>query len=305
MKRFVIFGFIFSMLLGGCAGQPAAQPAGTAQAGQLQVLATNDFLADLTRQVAGDRAEVSSLIPAGLDPHAFEAAPRDVARVAASQVLVINGGGLEAWLEGVLSNAGGERLVITASQGLEPRPADDAKEHPEGDPHFWLDPVLAKSYVANIRDGLTQADPDGAEIYAANTDAYLKKLDDLDAWIRAQVETIPPEKRLLVTNHESFGYFADRYGFTLVGAVVPSVSSSASPTAQDLARLIDQIRQSGAPAVFLESGSNPELADQVAAETGARVVEGLLTHSFGPGAQDYIAMMMWNVDLIVEALGSN
>lgn len=305
MKKLAIFTLLLLMGLTGCAGLPAAQPAGLAQGGQLQVLATNDFLADLTRQVAGERASVASLIPAGLDPHAFEPAPRDVARVAASQVLVINGGGLEAWLEGVLANAGGERLVITASQGLTSRAADDADEHPEGDPHFWLDPVLAKTYVANIRDGLSQADPAGAQTYDANADAYLRQLDDLDAWIRARVETIPPERRLLVTNHESFGYFAERYGFTLVGAVVPSVSSSASPTAQDLAQLIDQIRQSGAPAVFLESGSNPELAEQVAAETGAQVVEGLLTHSFGPGAEDYIAMMKWNVSLIVEALESN
>ncbi len=299
MKRMIFSLVILMFFLAGCAGQPQA-----ANGGKVQVLASNEFLADLTRQVAGERAAVSSLIPTGVDLHAFEPAPQDVTRVAASQVLVINGGGLEAsWLEGVLANAGGQRLVITASQGLVARPADDAEEHPEGDPHFWLDPLLVKTYIANIRDGLSQADPAGAQTYAANAEAYLRQLDDLDAWIRARVESIPPEKRLLVTNHESFGYFAERYGFTLVGAVVPSVSSSASPTAQDLAQLIDQIRQSGAPAVFLESGSNPELAEQVAAETGAQVVEGLLTHSFGPGVQDYIAMMKWNVDLIVGALG--
>lgn len=301
MRRMVIF-IVIGLGLAGCAGQPAAL--NDAAAGdKLKVLASNDFLADVTRQVAGERAVVTSLIPPGLDPHAFEPAPQDIARVANSQVLVVNGGGLEAWLEGVLTNAGGQRLVITASQGLTSRAAQDAAEHPEGDPHFWLDPVLVKTYDVNISDGLSQADPGGAQVYAANAAAYGQKLDELDAWIKAQVETIPPERRLLVTNHESFGYFADRYGFMLVGAVVPSVSSSASPTAQDLAKLIDQIRQTGAPAIFLESGSNPELADQVASETGVQVVTGLLTHSFGPGAEDYIAMMKWNVGLIVKALG--
>lgn len=289
---------LIALLLSACQAQPAAAPAD----GELHVLATTGFLADLTRRVAGERATVDSLIPAGLDPHAFEPAPRDVGRIAGSDVLVINGGGFEEWLQETLDNAGGTREVIDASQGLTPRPADDAEEHPEGDPHFWLDPVLAKQYVTNIRDGLTRADPDGAELYAANAAAALQALDELDAWIRAQVETIPAERRLLVTNHESFGYFADRYGFTVVGAVIPSVSSSAAPSARDLAELIDQIRRTGAPAIFLESGSNPQLADQVARDAGVKVVTGLLTHSFGPEAQDYVAMMQWDTNLIVNAL---
>ncbi|GAP16010.1 ABC-type metal ion transport system, periplasmic component/surface adhesin [Longilinea arvoryzae] len=298
MQR-ILFSLIFlALLLTACQAQAPAQPAD----GKLHVLTTTGFLADFVQQVAGDRAVVDSLIPAGVDPHAFEPAPQDVTRIAASSVLVINGAGFEEWLKKTLENAGGSREIIDASQGLTPRPAGDVAEHPDGDPHFWLDPVLAKTYVTNIRDGLIKADPSGAETYTANAAAALQKLDELDAWIRARVATIPAQRRLLVTNHESFGYFADRYGFTLVGAVIPSVSSSASPTAQDLARLIDQIRQTGAPAIFLESGSNPQLADQVARETGVKVVTGLLTHSFGPEAQDYIAMLKWDVGLIVEAL---
>lgn len=298
MKRTLFSLIILAFLLAAC----QVQPTQTAADGKLHVLATTGFLADFVQQVAGDRAVVESLIPAGVDPHAFEPTPQDITRIANSSVLVINGAGFEEWLKRTLENAGGEREVITAAQGLTARPADDAVEHPEGDPHFWLDPLLAKTYISNIRDGLIQADPAGKDVYNANAAAAQQKLDELDAWIRTQVETIPAERRLLVTNHESFGYFAAEYGFTIVGAVVPSVSSSASPSAQDLARLVDQIRHTGAPAIFLESGSNPQLADQVARETGVKVVTGLLTHSFGPDAQDYNAMMKWDTQLIVDAL---
>ncbi len=298
MRRRLLMLMVMAMMLTACQAQSSALQ----NDGKLHVLATNGFLADLTRQVAGERAVVDSLIPAGVDPHAFEPAPQDVARIAGSSVLVVNGAGFEEWLTRTLENAGGSRLLIVASQGLTPHPAENPAEHALGDPHFWLDPILAKTYVNNIRDGLSQVDPAGKAVYTANAAAYQQKLDDLDAWIRSQVETIPPARRLLVTNHESFGYFADRYGFTIVGAVVPSVSSSASPSAQDLARLIDLIRQSGAPAIFLESGTNPQLADQVARDTGIRVVTGLLTHSFGPDAQDYIDMLKLDTQLIVDAL---
>lgn len=298
MRRRLLTLLLMAMLLTACQAQPTA----VQNDGTLQVLATTGFLADLTRQVAGERAVVDSLIPAGADPHAFEPAPQDVVRITRSSVLVVNGTGFEEWLTRTLDNAGGSRTLIVASQGLTPRPAENPVAHALGDPHFWLDPLLAKAYVDNIRDGLSQVDPAGSAVYAANAATYQQKLDELDAWIRSQVDTIPPAHRLLVTNHESFGYFADRYGFTVVGAVVPSVSSSASPSAQDLARLIDLIRQSGAPAIFLESGTNPQLADQVARDTGIRVVSGLLTHSFGPEAQDYIAMMKLDTQLIVDAL---
>jgi manganese/iron transport system substrate-binding protein len=127
----------------------------------------------------------------------------------------------------------------------------------------------------------------------------------LDNWIKAQVSQIPPEKRLLVTNHESFGYFADRYGFTIAGTVIPSTSSEASPSAQQMAALIDHIKLTGVKAIFLETGANSQLADQIAQETGAKVVTDLYTHSIterGGEVPSYIEMMKHNVRLIVEAL---
>ena len=177
--------------------------------------------------------------------------------------------------------------------------------HDAGDPHFWLDPVNVIKYTENIRDGLSQADPGGAETYARNADAYVAKLKELDAWISEQVKQIPAERRLLVTNHESFGYFADRYGFKIVGTVIPSVSTGASPSAQQLARLTDHIKATGAPAIFMETGASPQLAQQLAQEVGVKAVTELYTHSTteasGP-APTYIDMMKYNVKAIVDAL---
>jgi len=177
--------------------------------------------------------------------------------------------------------------------------------HHEIDPHFWLDPTKVVTYVENIRQGLTTADPEGSAVYAANAEAYTQELLALDAWIQEQVQQIPPERRLLVTDHENLGYFADRYGFRIVGTIVPSVSTMASPSAQQLASLVDVIRQTGAPAVFLQIGANSQMAEQLAAETGVKVVTGLHTHSVGAEDDEvgnYIEMMEYNTNAIVSAL---
>jgi ABC-type Zn uptake system ZnuABC Zn-binding protein ZnuA len=294
---------VAALLLSAC--QPAPKPAAD---GGLRVLAVEAFLADIAQNVAGERLTVETLIPSGLDPHAFEPTPRDVVRVADCQALIVNGAGLESWLDEILANAGGQRLVIAASGGLagrtpQPGEGEAGDEHGQGgDPHFWLDPVLVVAYVENIRLGLSQADPDGAAIYAQNAAAYTAELQALDAWIKAQAATIPAERRLLVTNHESFGYFADRYGFKIVGAVIPSQSTAAAPSAQQMAALITQIKAAGAPAIVLETGANPQLAEQIAQETGAQVITGLRTHSLDAQAPTYIDMMKLDVTLIVQAL---
>ena len=301
-----------SLLLAGCAA--AAKPETTNAArtdGTPDVLAVETFLADIAQNVAGDRLQVTALIPIGVDPHAFEPTPRDVARIADSDVLIANGAGFEGWLQNIMANAGGERLTIEAAAGLTSRQPGETEisqdEHGDagGDPHFWLDPLSVIRYVENIRAGLSQADPTGTDVYAANAAAYIAKLRDLDAWITQQVQQVPEERRLLVTNHESFGYFADRYGFRVVGTVIPSVSTSASPSAQQLAQLIERLRATDAPAVFLETGANPQLANQLSQEIGIAVVTDLYTHSItatGGDAPTYIDMMRYNTRKIVDAL---
>jgi ABC-type Zn uptake system ZnuABC Zn-binding protein ZnuA len=302
------------LAVSGCS-RSAGPAAAAGKSPRAPVIAVETFLADFTRQVAGDRLQVRSLIPAGVEPHGYEPTPQDIAAVSDARLLVVNGAGLEGFLSKLLANAGGNRPVVEASAGLASRTAREGEAREGGgitsgastdaDPHFWLDPVFAVRYVQNIRDGLIGIDPAGESTYRANADAYVARLRELDGWIRSQVASIPPAERMLVTNHESLGYFADRYGFRIIGTVIPSVSTEASPTARQLARLVDGLKAAGARAVFLETGANPQLARQVAEEAGIKVVTELFTHSLsdaaGP-APNYLAMMHTDVNAIVGAL---
>ena len=281
-----------------------------------RVVAIETFLADITRAVAGPYLQVDALMPPGADPHAFEITPGDVRRAAHSSLLIANGAGFDAALLSQLINAAGDLSVVEAAAGIPllqaPSPSQTAAPHEDGirspsDPHLWLDPNNVVHYVENIRAALVQLDPIHEPEYAANAKDFAEQLVALDQWIRLEVHKIPPERRLLVTNHESLGYFASRYGFTIVGAIIPNLSSSASPSAQDLARLIDALRAARAPAIFLEMGADPRLARQLADESGVAVVTELFTESLSPAdgpAPSYLEMMRFNTRTIVNALAT-
>ncbi len=304
---------VFAALFGTSCG-----PALKSNDGGLNVLTSTTFLADIAQNVAGDRVQVESLLPFSADPHAYQSAPSDVTRITESTVLILNGIEYEHFIESLLENADGERLIIEASAGLEPHHLEEheGEEHAEeaeseegpgheaGDPHMWLDPNLVLTYVENIRDGLSQADPEGAATYVTNADSYRAQLRELDVWIVEQVNTIPAERRLLVTNHEALGYFAERYGFEIVDSILPSFSSEANASAQEIAAAVDAVKSSGAPVIFLDEVENADLANQIAAETGAKIVDDLYLESLtdGPPAGTYLDMMKHNVLQIVEAL---
>ena len=293
-KSFLLL--LVGLLLAGC-GTASPTATGTGP----KVVATTTFLADIAQNVAGDRLQVESLLPYGADPHSYQPIPQDVAKVANSDLLITNGVNYEHFLTTVLENAGGKRTIIEASAGLK---VLDANGGQAGDPHLWMDPNNVIGYVNNIRDGLTKIDPAGADVYASNAQAYIAKLQALDSWIKEQVATIPAGRRLLVTNHENLGYFANRYGFKIVGTVIPGFSSEAAPSAQQMAALIDQIKASGVPAVFLDTTDSNTLADQVASDAHVTVVTDLHIESLtdGPPAGTYIDMMKYDVTKIVEAL---
>jgi ABC-type Zn uptake system ZnuABC Zn-binding protein ZnuA len=305
-------GILSLLALTSCGSAPQADSNG------LTVLASTSFLADIAQNVAGDRVQVESLLPIGADPHAYQPTPSDVTKIAESDLLILNGLEYEHFIESLLENAGGERIVVEATTGLTPHEteehegeehADEAEpgeghEHEAGDPHMWLEPNLVITYVENIRDGFIQVDPDGKAIYEQNAEAYVNELKELNAWIVEQVNQIPADKRLLVTNHESLTYFAERYGFEVIDSILPSFSSEASASAQEIASAIDAIKNSGAPAIFLGEIENADLANQIASETGVKVVDNLYFESLTAGepAETYIGMMKHNVIQIVEGL---
>ena len=306
MKKFFIRLTTLTLLfLTSCGSTPSAD------SNTLTVLASISFLADIAQNVAGDRVQVDSLLPLGSDPHAYQAKPSDVTKITESDLLILNGLEYEHFVESLLENADGERIIVEATTGLTPieAHADETEsgqshEHEAGNPHMWLDPNLVITYVENIRDGLIKVDPDGKEVYEKNAEVYINQLKELDAWIVGQVSQIPVERKLLVTNHESLTYFAEQYGFEIVDSILPSFSSEASASAQEIADSIDAIRASGAPAIFLGEVENADLANQIAAETDVKVVNNLYLESLTDGepAATYIDMMTHNVMQIVQGL---
>ncbi len=384
-------GLLLLLTLAACSGGGAAAP-------KLNVVTTNNIVADWVRNVGGEDVHVFSLLPVGADPHTYQPGARDVTQIADADLVLSVGLGLEgAWLRDLLQNAArdpatiielgesidplefaathadevdlleelrhvvhevedgelsaeeglaeieellqsmqaieegehhGEReqelpemvmeLIHQAKEGtLDPEEAIEAIEgfaeegeeahegHGHGleDPHFWFDPVRVQSAVNEVAVQLATLDPDRAHTYLANADSYNRQLTDLDAWTMARVNEVPVDRRLLVTSHDSFGYFAVRYGFDVVGVVL-STTTEVEPSPTDLAELTEEVEEYSVPAVFGETTVSERLAQTIAEESGARLVR---LHSgslgtLGSGADTYISMVRSNVDRIVEAL---
>lgn len=276
-------------------------------AGQkLKVLATTTIVADLVRRVGGNAIDLTTLLPVGSDPHSFEPTPQDIATASNAQVIVANGLGLEQFLLRMVDTAGGQIPVVSLADGIAPRElaAEDAHNHGGVDPHVWVTPANAVIMVKNAEQALSTLDPANAAAYHANAERYTAELTDLDTWVQAQIDSIPPENRELVTDHRTFGYFADRYGLKLIGAVVPAYSTNAEPSAQEMARLQDAIRSLGVKAVFVGATVNPALSKQVAADSGIKLIP-LYTGSLGgpgSGAESYIDYIRANTSAIVDGL---
>ncbi len=282
--------------LGACESRaPQSQPAGPRK---LTAVTTLTVLADLIQQVGGDEVQVKALVPPGGEVHTYQPKPEDIKSVAQAGIVFYNGARLEEWIDETIRSAGKPNLpIVVLSEGL-----PLLRQGNEPNPHLWLDVRNAKAYVEKIRDALGKVDPANAGDYAERAKRYLAELDDLDTWIRAEVDTIPPARRKLVTFHDAFPYFARRYGFSLVGVLVASPGKE--PAARELAALARRIRREGVPAVFAEAQFNPKALEILARDAGVRVVTDLYNDSLstGPEASSYIAMMRHDVTEIVKAL---
>lgn len=265
------------------------------------IVVTTNILGDVVSEVVGDLASVEVIMPLGTDPHDFAASAKQAADMEDADLLVINGAGFEQGMDGVIDSVtdGGTPTFAFA---------DHVTMRAE-DPHLWTDPTNIVAGTRALVDQLATIDGIDAAALREQGAAYLAELEQLDADIEAQLAAVPADRRVLVTNHEVFGYYADRYGFEVVGAVIPSLTTNAETSSKELEDLAAVVAERGIPAIFAETTQSTELADALAAEVGGEVaVIELFSESLGDsgsGADTYIGMMRTNTDLIVGALADS
>jgi ABC-type Zn uptake system ZnuABC Zn-binding protein ZnuA len=286
---------------------------------QPHAVATFSILGDLVQNVGGDALRLHTLVGPGGDAHVFEPSPADSVTLRKASLLFEIGLGFEPWLEKLYAVSGStaRRVVVTTGlpllradreehQSDSQHAHDQAQAHGEFDPHVWFDVQNVIAIVATIRDVLARVDPAQAQAYHTRAAQYTAALHELDAWIMAQVHTLPTMRRKLVTSHNNLGYFARRYGFTVAGAAIASVGTDeADPSAGEMAALVETVKALGVPAVFAETIVNPRLMQRLAAEAGVTLAPPLYTDALGaPGSagSTYLAMMRYNVTTIVRAL---
>jgi zinc/manganese transport system substrate-binding protein len=273
----------------------------------VSVVATTTQIGDWTRVVGGDAVDVHQILSPNTDPHDYEPRPDDVSASADAKVVFTNGDELDSWIDEVVSDSGSDAKVIDLGASVPVRLAGEheGEQDSEFDPHWWHDPRNAEAAVREIAAQLSAADPEDMATFEANANAYIEKVRRLDGGIRDCIDSIPGPDRKLVTDHDAFGYFADRYGIQVVGAVIPSQTTQAQPSARDLSDLAALVRREGVKAVFPESSLSPKLAEAIASQTGAIVGEDLYSDTLGPegsSGDTYLNMEAANAVAIVEAL---
>jgi manganese/iron transport system substrate-binding protein len=280
----------------GCGSNQAAD------SGKITVVTTTTVFADMVSHVGGDYVSVTSIVPSNADVHTFEPRPADIISVSHAKLLVMNGLGLDDWLEKTISNASadGTPLVKLAVNlpGVTLLPGDTPDTQ---NPHLFMDPNYAELYVDRIDAALKSVDPDHADAYDANASAYKGQLASLDAWVRSQIDTIPEGNRKLVTFHDAFPYYAREYGITIVGVAVESPGQD--PSAGYIASLIGAIKSAGVKAIFTEEQFPTKLVDQLASDAGCDVVSNLYDDALGdPPITSYDAVIRWDTTQLVDAL---
>ena len=290
---------LFVLLVGTC-GRARLHAQETADERPL-VVASASIFADMASVVAGDLLRVTSVVPIGGDPHIYEPTPDDVRLIGAADLVLVNGLTFEGWMNELIANSGTRARTVVITRGIG---AIDSEEYANSaDPHAWMTAANGRIYVENIRDALSQLDPFNREVYAFNAGLYIQQLEDLDRAIFAAIDSIPAERRILITSHDAFRYYGRHYGIRVEAAL--GTSTDAQVQTEDVNRLTTIIRESGVPAIFVETTINPKLIRQIATDNDVIIGGNLYADSLGEPdgpAGTYVGMLTYNTRTIVDAL---
>ncbi len=302
--RQFIYILLICMLLSSC-----SQSSVKTDLGRIKVVASTSIVGEFVHKIGGDHIDLTILIPPDSDPHTFEPRPQDIAAISEAQIVFINGLGLEEALVPVIdANIQGKLVEVSQDINklqLQNNDPDHLEEtHDSWDPHTWMDPMNIVQWTNTIEATLIEFDAENTEAYRSSTALAQNDLEVLDKWIQDQVTQIPMDRRKLVSDHQIFGYFARRYDFELTGLVISSFSTNASPSAQEIAQLQNEIKGSSVPAIFVSHTANPKIAEQIANDLGVKIVQIFAGSLSQPGgdADTYDKYMRFNVAQIVEAL---
>jgi len=304
MMRRLLAVLLTLLTVAACGGSPNSSA--TAPINAYQVITTTSIFADLAKMALGDAAHIESIIPAGADVHTFEPSPSDVEKIQSADLIIANGLGLDSWIQSLIDAAGkGEADTLLLGEGLDQESGwvylSNAETPGTFDPHIWLDPKGAVLYVQRIADHVSRNAPDLAQRIAATSADGITKISAIDADLAVDFAAIDPDQRKIVTMHDAFGYFARAYEIEIVGVAVASPGQD--PSAQEIRALIDAIREAGVTALFSEVQLPSKVLDQIAAETGATVLQDLYSDALGASPADsYLGVMRTNADAILGAL---
>ena len=306
MSRRLIATLVALLVVSAACGSSSSSP--SASASGYRVMATTSVFADLARLALGDSVQIDSIIPAGVDVHTFEPSPSDAAKIAAADLILMSGLGLDEWVVSLVDAAHkSETDILRLGEGLDVSDAWIYLASPEEetedayDPHVWLDPTGAAHYVQRIVDRVVQDRPELTNTVRTASAKGFVALQDLDAEVRALFSDIPEANRKIVTFHDAFGYFARAYNITIVGVAIASPGQD--PSAREIAALIDAIRASGVTTVFSEVQFPSKVLASIAAETGATVLADLYSDALGTAPGDtYLGAMRANATAIAASM---
>jgi ABC-type Zn uptake system ZnuABC Zn-binding protein ZnuA len=308
----VLAAALVAAMVAGCGGSDSSSRSATTNGAvsgkRLKVVATTTQVADFVRSIGGEKVRVTQILKPNVDPHDYEPSPADIQAFAQADLVVKNGVGLEKWLDEVVSSAGFHGTTVDASKGVSIIAGDGSEEEKAGDPHIWHNPQNAEIMARNIAAGFEAADAADKAFFEANLAAYIRKLDELDTWIAQQIGSLPAGQRKLVTNHDAFHYYVNRYHLTFIGSIIPSFDTSAELSGKSISGLVAKIKSTGVKAIFSESSLPPKTAEAIGRQAGVKVEAGedsLYGDTLGPAGSagaTYLDMERHNTTTIVTAL---